>query len=339
MMAAMSLESFIRRVPKVELHMHIEGSLEPELVFALAARNGITLPYPSVEVLRAAYQFHNLQSFLDIYYAGTSVLVTEQDFYDMTAAYLARAAEDNVQHTEIFFDPQSHLPRGVSMATVIGGIGRALDDARAQHGMTSEMILCFLRHLSEEDAFATLEAAKPFVSRLKGVGLDSSEVGHPPSKFQRVYAAARALGLRPVAHAGEEGPPAYIREALDLLHVERIDHGVRCLEDDALTDEIVSRQIPLTVCPLSNLKLCVVRDMKDHNLARLLERGVCATVNSDDPAYFGGYMTDNFLAVARALPIGQAEVVKLCENAVRASFADEARKAELLAAIHAARVV
>jgi len=331
-----ALTELVRRIPKVELHMHIEGSLEPELVFRLAAKNGVKLAHPSVEALRSAYSFHNLQSFLDIYYAGTSVLLEEQDFYDMTAAYCERAAADKVVHTEIFFDPQSHTSRGVPMEVVIGGIRRALDDARAKHGMTSEMILCFLRHLSEEDAFATLTAASPFRKQLVGVGLDSSEVGHPPSKFERVFAAARELGLRPVAHVGEDGPPAYIREALDLLRVERIDHGVRCLEDDALTDELVRRQIPLTVCPQSNVKLCVVKTMAEHNLARLLERGLCATVNSDDPAYFGGYMTDNFLAVCDALPIGAAQVVTLCENAVRASFLPEDRKSELLAQVRAA---
>jgi adenosine deaminase len=331
-----ALAELIRRIPKVELHMHIEGSLEPELVFRLAAKNGVKLAYPSVDALRGAYSFHNLQSFLDIYYAGTSVLLDEQDFYDMTAAYCERAAADKVAHTEIFFDPQSHTSRGVSMGTVIGGIRRALDDAKQKHGMTSGMILCFLRHLSEEDAFATLEAAKPFLQELVGVGLDSSEVGHPPSKFERVYAAARKLGLRSVAHAGEEGPPAYIREALDLLRVERVDHGVRCLEDEALTDELVRRQIPLTVCPQSNVKLCVVKTMAEHNLAKLLDRGLCATVNSDDPAYFGGYMVDNFMNVCDALPVGAAEVVKLCENAVVASFLPNERKQELLSAVRAA---
>jgi adenosine deaminase len=330
---APALARLIRVIPKVELHIHIEGSLEPEMVFALAARHGVTLPFPSVEALRAAYEFDDLQSFLDLYYAGCDVLRTEDDFHAMTAAYLERAAADGVAHAEIFFDPQTHTARGVPMDVIIGGIRRALAEAETRHGLTSALILCFLRHLSEDDALATLEAAAPFRDELVGVGLDSGERGNPPAKFERVFARARAMGLRAVAHAGEEGPAAYIVEALDRLRVERVDHGVRCDEDDALVARLAQARIPLTVCPLSNVKLRVFDTMAEHNLARLLARGVCVTVNSDDPAYFGGYMNANFEAVCAALPIGAAEVVQLCRNAVEASFASAARKAELMAAI------
>ncbi len=326
----------IARLPKVELHLHIEGTLEPEMVMAKAAKHGVVLPYPSVEALRAAYRFSDLQSFLDIYYAGCDVLRDEDDFYDLAWAYFERAHADRVVHAELFFDPQTHTDRGVAMATVIGGLVRAQAAAERRFGLTSKLILCFLRHQSEAAAFATLEAARPFLHRLAGVGLDSGERGNPPSKFARVFAAARALGLWPVAHAGEEGPPAYIREALDLLEVVRIDHGVRCDEDPALVAELAARRMPLTVCPLSNVKLCVYPTMADHNLARLLAAGLCVTVSSDDPAYFGGYVGANYLAVAEALPIGRAELIALADNAVEASWLDAARKAELHAAIAAA---
>ncbi len=330
-----ALSALIRKMPKAELHLHIEGSLEPEMVFALAKRNGVSLPYASVEALRAAYEFSDLQSFLDIYYAGCDVLREEQDFYDMTAAYLRRAAADNVVHAEIFFDPQSHTSRGVPMKTVIGGIRRALDDGKREHGISSEIILCFLRHLSEEDAFATLEAAMPFRKEFIAVGLDSGERGNPPAKFERVFAKAREAGLLTVAHAGEEGPPAYITEALDLLKVVRIDHGVRCDEDDAVVERLAKGHVPLTVCPLSNVKLRVFDTMADHNLKRLLDRGLCVMVNSDDPAYFGGYLGKNYEAICEALPLTESDVRKLGENAVVASFMDAARKAELLAEIRA----
>jgi adenosine deaminase len=330
MALSVDIQRLVQTMPKIELHLHIEGSLEPEMVFALAAKNSIELPYASVDALRAAYEFADLQSFLDIYYAGTQVLCTESDFYDMTRAYLVRAAADNVVHTEIFFDPQSHTSRGVPMGTIIGGIRRALDDGKKEFGISSEMILCFLRHLSEEDAEQTLEAALPFKKHFIGVGLDSGERGNPPSKFERVFKKARDAGLRAVAHAAEEGPASYITEALDLLHVTRIDHGVRCTEDDNVVTRLVREQIPLTVCPLSNVKLRVFDTMRDHNIKALLDRGLCVTVNSDDPAYFGGYIGANFESMCDALPITRADLIKLGENAARASYADEARKAELL---------
>ena len=328
-----ALDRLIRDLPKVELHLHIEGTLEPEMVFQLAARHGVALPYPSVEALRAAYDFTDLQSFLDIYYAGCDVLRDEDDFHAMTMAYFRRAHADRVVHAEIFFDPQTHTARGVAMATVIGGVRRAMADAERELGVTSQLILCFLRHLSEADAEATLDAALPFKDQLAGVGLDSGERGNPPAKFARVFARARAAGLRPVAHAGEEGPAAYIHEALDVLRVVRIDHGVRCDEDDALVERLAVDRVPLTVCPLSNVKLRVYPRMEDHNLARLLARGVCVTVNSDDPAYFGGYMVDNYRAVCAALPIGRPQLVQLAHNAVEASWLPAARKAELDAQI------
>ncbi len=318
-------------IPKAELHIHIEGSLEPELIFALAQRNGLSLPYPSVEALRDAYAFTNLQSFLDIYYAGASVLLHEADFHDMAWAYFLRAKADNVVHTEIFFDPQTHTARGVPMATVVQGLASACERAQAELGVSAELILCFLRHLSEEDAFATLEAALPYREHFIGVGLDSSEVGHPPSKFSRVFARCRELGLHVVAHAGEEGPPAYIREALDDLKTERIDHGVRSLEDPALVAELARRRIPLTVCPLSNLKLCVVDDLRHHPMKRLLDAGLCATVNSDDPAYFGGYMNANFVQTVDALNLTHDDVITLARNSFEASFVSDARRAELMA--------
>jgi adenosine deaminase len=325
------LRQLVTGMPKAELHIHIEGSLEPELIFALAQRNSVALAYDSVEALRAAYAFSDLQSFLDIYYAGASVLLTEQDFYDMTAAYLKRAAKDNVRHAEIFFDPQTHTARGVAMETVINGIWRACADSPVSTGL----ILCFLRHLSEEDALATLAAALPYRDRLLGVGLDSSEVGNPPEKFARVFAQARALGLRLVAHAGEEGPPAYIDSALDVLHVERIDHGVRCMDDPALVARLVREQMALTVCPLSNIKLRVFGDMEGHNLRELLDAGLAATVNSDDPAYFGGYINDNFIAAFEALPLGREHARTLARNSFNAAFADAAQKHAWLAEVDA----
>jgi adenine deaminase len=326
-------DQLIRRLPKVELHLHIEGTLEPPMMVSLAARHGITLPYRSVDEVRAAYNFSDLQSFLDLYYAGCDVLRDRHDFYALAMAYFTRVHADNVVHAELFFDPQTHTARGIAMEVVIGGLRDAMEDARRRYGITSELILCFLRHLSEADAFATLEAALPFRSELVGIGLDSGERGNPPGKFERVFAKARALGLRPVAHAGEEGPAGYIREALDLLKVERIDHGVRCDEDADLVDRLVREQIPLTVCPLSNEKLCVVRTLGDHNFARLLRRGVAVTINSDDPAYFGGYVADNYRATAAALDLTADDLVTVAENAVRASFLPAAAKADLLARV------
>jgi len=320
------LRAVVQGMPKAELHIHIEGSLEPELIFALAKRNGVALSYASVEDLRAAYAFTDLQSFLDIYYAGASVLLQEQDFYDMTAAYLARAKADNVRHTEIFFDPQTHTARGVPMQTVVDGIHRACQDSE----VSATLILCFLRHLSEEDAFATLEAALPFRDKFIGIGLDSSEVGNPPEKFARVFAKCRELGFHLVAHAGEEGPPAYIETALDVLKVERIDHGVRCLEDAALTKRLADEKIALTVCPLSNIKLCVFGQMEQHNLVQLLDAGLVATVNSDDPAYFGGYMNDNFIATFDALPLGLSHAQRLARNSFSAAFLPAAQKQAFL---------
>jgi adenosine deaminase len=325
-----ALRNIVQGMPKAELHIHIEGSLEPELIFALAKRNNITLKYPSVDALRRAYAFTDLQSFLDIYYAGASVLLHEQDFFDMTWAYLQRAHADNVRHAEIFFDPQTHTERGVPFATVINGIHRALQQAQSQWGMTGSLIMCFLRHLSEEDAFATLEQALPFRDKFIGVGLDSSERGHPPEKFARVFARCRELGLRLVAHAGEEGPPAYIESALDVLHVERIDHGVRCLEDAALTQRLAKDQIALTVCPLSNIKLRVFDQMRDHNLRKLLQEGLAVTINSDDPAYFGGYMNDNFIATFEALELNDNDAKQLARNSFVASFLDESIKRKYL---------
>lgn len=330
---APALEHLITSLPKIELHLHIEGTLEPTMVMAKAARHGIALPYPSVEALRAAYQFSDLQSFLDIYYAGCDVLRDEADFFDLALAYFERAQADRVVHAEIFFDPQTHTARGVAMGTVIDGLVRAQVEAERRWGLTSKLILCFLRHLSEADAFATLEAAGPYRHHLAGVGLDSGERGNPPAKFTRVFQAARALGLIPVAHAGEEGPASYIREALDLLGVVRIDHGVRCDEDPALVAELVARRIPLTVCPLSNLKLRVVADLADHNLGRLLAAGVCVTINSDDPAYFGGYLGDNYRATAAALDLDAAALRQLAANAIEASWLPAARKAALLAEV------
>lgn len=320
------LPELLRRMPKAELHIHIEGSLEPELIFQLAQRNGVQIPYASVEELRRAYAFTNLQSFLDIYYAGASVLLKEQDFYDMAWAYLLRAKADNVVRAEIFFDPQTHTARGVPMKTVIDGLHRACRDAGAQLGVDAELILCFLRHLSEEEAFETLEQALPFQDKFIGVGLDSSEVGHPPEKFARVFAKCRQQGLHLVAHAGEEGPPAYVWSALDVLKVERIDHGVQSVKDPALMQRLAKDRIPLTVCPLSNLKLCVFPRLQDHNLRQLLDAGLVATVNSDDPAYFGGYMNDNFLQTFAATGMGAAHAYQLARNSFEGSFAPEAAR-------------
>ncbi|KGH29071.1 MULTISPECIES: adenosine deaminase [Comamonas] len=325
------LPELLRAMPKAELHMHIEGSLEPELIFALAQRNQIPLAYDSVEALRAAYAFTDLQSFLDIYYAGASVLLHEQDFYDMARAYLDRAVADNVVHTEIFFDPQTHTERGVAMETVINGLYRACRDAQIEQGISSSLILSFLRHLSEESALQTLEAALPLRDRFIGVGLDSSELGNPPEKFARVFARCKQLGLRLVAHAGEEGPPAYIWGALDVLNVERIDHGVQSEQDALLMQRLVKEQIPLTVCPLSNLKLCVIKDLADHNLPRLLAAGLKVMINSDDPAYFGGYVNENYTQLFAATGMGAPEAYQLARNSLEASFASEAQKQEWIA--------
>jgi adenosine deaminase len=317
---ALSTPDFIRALPKTELHVHIEGTLEPELVFALAAKHGIELPYRSIAELRSAYRFVDLQSFLDIYYSATNVLRDAADFHAMTSAYLRRAHADGIVHSEIFFDPQAHTARGVPLGVVMAGLTQALEEAQAGTGITHRLILCFLRHLPAEDAMRTLEQALPWRDRLTAVGLDSSEAGHPPSKFAAVFERARNLGLLAVAHAGEEGPPAYIEEALDLLQVQRIDHGVRCLEDPALVARLARQRVPLTVCPLSNVRLRVFDTMFDHNLKTLLEQGLCVTVNSDDPAYFGGYLLDNFLAVTDALSLSHAQLAQLARNSIEASF-------------------
>jgi len=328
-------DNFIRALPKAELHIHIEGSFEPELMFKIARRNGIAIPFASVEEIRSAYEFQDLQSFLDIYYQSMAVLRHQQDFYDLTHAYLRRAHADGVVHTEIFFDPQAHTARGVAFETVLDGIWQALRDGERDFGLTSRLILCFLRHLDEQDAFKTLEQALPHADRILGVGLDSSELGHPPAKFERVFRKARQAGFVAVAHAGEEGPPHYVREALDLLGVARIDHGNRALEDAELTARLAAERLPLTVCPLSNLKLCVVADLHAHPLRHMLDAGLMATVNSDDPAYFGGYMLDNFRAVRDALSLTQDEIVRLARNSITASFADAPRKADWLSKIKA----
>lgn len=322
----MKTQALIKQLPKAELHLHLEGSLEPELMFELARRNQVSIPFDNVEQVRAAYQFNNLQEFLDIYYQGMGVLHTEQDFFDLTMAYCRRAAADNVIHVEVFFDPQGHTERGVAMGTVVAGITRALDQARTELGMTSELIMCFLRHLDEAAAFETLQQAEPHLSRIAGVGLDSSELGHPPSKFARVFAEARKLGLKCVAHAGEEGPPEYVVEALDELKVLRIDHGNRALEDPALTERLVRDRVPLTVCPLSNLKLCVVDAMEDHPLRRMLDLGLVVTVNADDPSYFGGYMNENYQAVSDALDLAPADLAQLARNSFVASWMPETQK-------------
>jgi adenosine deaminase len=322
------LLSLLRDAPKAELHIHIEGSLEPGLIFELARRNGVALPYASVEELKAAYAFTDLQSFLDIYYAGASVLITEDDFAAMAGAYFEKAAQDNVVHCEIFFDPQTHTARGIDIGVVIRGLDRAARQAEAELGLSVRLILCFLRHLSEDDALATLEAALPYRDQFIGVGLDSSELGHPPEKFERVFARARELGLRLVAHAGEEGPPAYIRAALDVLHVERIDHGVRCVEDPELVARLARARTPLTVCPLSNVKLCVFDSLARHNIPALLAAGLCVTVNSDDPAYFGGYLNDNLVQLFESLPqLTALDAYTVLRNSFEGSFVDDEDRA------------
>jgi adenosine deaminase len=323
-----ALPALLRTMPKAELHIHIEGSLEPELIFKLAARNGVALAYPSVDALRAAYAFTDLQSFLDIYYAGASVLIEERDFFDMAWAYFERAAADNVVHAEIFFDPQTHTARGVAMEKLIVGLHHACQRAHQEFRISSKLILCFLRHLSEEDAFATLEAALPYRRHFIGVGLDSSERGHPPEKFARVFARCRELGFELVAHAGEEGPAAYIATALDTLQVRRIDHGVRCTESPALVERLARERTPLTVCPLSNVKLRVFPDLTQHNLPALLDAGLCVTVNSDDPAYFGGYVNQNYIELFAALPqLGARQAWQLAANSFEASFVDDTTRA------------
>lgn len=332
-MTKSDLIAYAAALPKAELHLHIEGSLEPEMLFSLATRNKVDIPFKSVEEVRAAYRFSNLQDFLDIYYQGMSVLRTEEDFFDLTMAYLNRARADNVRHAEIFFDPQGHTARDVPFDTAIGGILTALFMAKKQFGMTAELIMCFLRHLPEEDAFETLRQAEPWLDQIAGVGLDSSEVGHPPSKFERVFSAARERDLKLVAHAGEEGPPAYVREALDLLNVDRIDHGNRALEDEALVERLAREEMTLTVCPLSNLKLCVVNGMSAHPLKRMLDLGLRATVNSDDPSYFGGYMMDNFKAVIEALDLTKDDIKALAKNSFTGSFLPESKKRAQIAAV------
>lgn len=327
------LNAFIAGLPKAELHLHIEGSLEPEQMFEFARRNGVTLPFDSIEAVKAAYAFSNLQDFLDIYYAGASVLLTKVDFHDLAMAYFRRLAADGGKHAEIFFDPQTHTDRGVPFNIVADGLLSAMDEAEKTLGITSKLILCFLRHLSEEAAFATLAQAEPYLDRIAGVGLDSSEVGHPPSKFARVFKAAADKGLKIVAHAGEEGPPEYVWEALDLLSVDRIDHGNRALEDEALTKRLVSEGMTLTVCPLSNLKLCVVDDLIDHPMKRMLNLGLKATVNSDDPAYFGGYLNDNWTAVAAATNLTRDDLITLARNSFTGSFLEKAEVEKRLAEI------
>ncbi|EPF9727498.1 adenosine deaminase [Vibrio fluvialis] len=328
------MKEFIQQLPKVELHLHIEGSLEPELMFDLAQRNQIAIPFSSPDEVRAAYQFSNLQSFLDIYYQGANVLIHEQDFFDLTWAYLLRCQQDNVMHTEIFFDPQTHTARGIAFETVINGITQALEKGQQELGISSQLIMCFLRHLSEADAMLTLQQALPYKDKIVGVGLDSSEQGHPPEKFQQVFRQAREAGFITVAHAGEEGPALNIRNAIDLLGVQRVDHGVRCVEDAALVQELKQTRMPLTVCPLSNLKLKVFTEMEQHNIVDLLRQGLCVTINSDDPAYFGGYMTDNFMAVANAHPMSHRELAQFTLNAIEASFISDAEKARMNAKVH-----
>ena len=322
-------------LPKAELHLHIEGTLEPELAFALAERNGIDLPYATPEELRAAYAFSDLQSFLDLYYRLTDVLRTEQDFADLADAYLVRAAAQGVRHAEVFFDPQAHTARGIDLGTVVQGLSKALDGSEERHGISTGLILSFLRDLPAEDALRTLADAEPYLDRITAVGLDSAEVGHPPAKFTEVYAEAKRLGLRLVAHAGEEGPPSYISEALDLLGVERIDHGIRCMEDEALVARLVAEQIPLTVCPFSNVRLRCVDRLEDHPLPAMLEAGLLVTVNSDDPSYFGGYVEDNYRGLQRALGLTEDQLRLLARNSFLASFIDEERRAELLAELDA----
>lgn len=328
-----NIEQLIRDIPKAELHLHIEGTLEPELMFSLAQRNKIALPFKDPEAVRKAYEFSNLQSFLDIYYQGANVLCTEQDFYDLTWAYLERIHADKVCHTEIFFDPQTHTDRGIPFEVAITGIYKALQDGEKKFGISFKLITCFLRHLSEEAAFKTLEEALPFREWISGFGLDSGEAGNPPEKFARVFQKVREEGFLTVAHAGEEGPADYIWQALKLFDVKRVDHGVRCVEDEKLVEYLREQQIPLTVCPLSNIKLCVFKKMQDHNLKQLLDKGLCVTINSDDPAYFGGYMVDNFLAAQKGLDLTAAEIIQLARNSINASFASPEQKKRYLTAI------
>ena len=331
----MSLDAYIAGLPKAELHLHIEGSLEPELMFELARRNRVDIPFDSVEAVRAAYDFSNLQDFLDIYYAGAAVLRTEEDFHDLALAYFRRAAADNVRHAEIFFDPQTHTDRGVPFGVVAEGLLAGMKRAERELGVSSKLILCFLRHLDEHAAFDVLHQAEPWLDRIEGVGLDSSEVGHPPSKFQRVFERAGQMGLKRVAHAGEEGPPAYVHEALDLLHIDRMDHGNRSMEDEALIARLAASQMTLTVCPLSNLKLCVVKDLKDHPVPEMLRRGLHVTLNSDDPAYFGGYVNENYRQLAAAVGLTREQVTRLARNSFEGSFLDEAGKAARIAEVEA----
>ncbi|CAH6781358.1 Adenine deaminase [Vibrio chagasii] len=324
------MDSFIKNLPKVELHLHIEGTLEPELMFELAKRNNVSIPFENPEQVRDAYQFHNLQSFLDIYYQGANVLIHEQDFYDLTWAYLLKCQQDNVVHTEIFFDPQTHTERGIAFDTIITGITRALDQAAHELGISSQLIMCFLRHLDENSAFETLKQALPYKDKIIAVGLDSSEQGNPPEKFKHVFQEALNQGFLTVAHAGEEGPAQNIIDALSLLGITRIDHGVRCVEDKELMEQLIAKRTPLTVCPLSNTKLKVFDTMEQHNIVELLRKGLCVTINSDDPAYFGGYMNDNFLAVANAHPVTHQELAQFSINAVEASFISPHAKEDLI---------
>lgn len=320
------MKELIAKLPKAELHLHIEGTLEPELMFKLAQKNNITIPYKSIEEVKKAYNFTSLQSFLDIYYAGANVLITASDFFDLTWAYLLTCKAQNVCHVEIFFDPQTHTKRGISFKTIVEGITQALEKAESELGISSFLILCFLRHLSEAEAFEALKASLPFKEKILGVGLDSSEVGHPPSKFQKVFEAAAKEGYKIVAHAGEEGDSSYIWEAINLLHVERIDHGIRCDEDAKLVELLIEKQIPLTVCPLSNVKLKAVKSMHEHNILKLLRQGVLVTVNSDDPAYFGGYMNENYEAICENLDLSSEELKTLAKNSFKASFLSEEQK-------------
>jgi adenosine deaminase len=331
----MDTASFIRALPKAELHLHIEGTLEPEMMFELAERNGVDLPFASVDEVRAAYEFSDLQSFLDIYYQGAAVLVTERDFYDLMFAYLERAAADGVRRAEIFFDPQTHTDRGIDFPVFMDGFTRAIDDAAERWGISSDLILCFLRHLPGEAAVETWHRAAPYADRIIGVGLDSGEVGNPPERFAEAYRLAEDEGLHAVAHAGEEGPPAYIIGALDTLGAERIDHGVRCADDPELVERLAADRIPLTMCPLSNVKLRVFDRLEDHNLKNLLDRGVLVTINSDDPAYFGGYVLDNYLAITQALDLSRDDLVTLARNSIEAAFLTAPEKTELLTAIDA----
>ncbi len=325
-MSEAPIEKFIQGIPKAELHLHIEGSFEPELMFEIAKRNNIKIKYPSVDALKKAYRFNNLQEFLDIYYAGAAVLIEEQDFYDLTWAYLTQVHQENLVHTEIFFDPQTHTDRGIPFEIVIKGIRRALEDGKEKLGITYRLIMSFLRHLDEASAFETLEEAMPYKDWITGVGLDSSELGNPPSKFMRVFAKARAEGFLVVAHAGEEGPPEYIWQALDLLQVHRIDHGNRSMEDADLIARLASMQMPLTLCPLSNLELKVVQDLKDHPVLKMMDRNLLVTVNSDDPAYFGGYMNANYLGIATALDMSKKQITELVKNSFKASWLTEEEK-------------